>query len=105
MPVDVLDGDGRIVHQNAHRQREAPSVIRLSVSPESERPITAPRIASGIDTAMITVERHEPRKSRIIRLVSTAAIAPSLITPDTASFTNSDWSESRSTFRPSGRSA
>ena len=23
VPVDVLDGDGRVVHQNAHRQRQA----------------------------------------------------------------------------------
>ena len=50
----------------------------------------AARIASGIEIAMITVERQLPRNSRIIRLVSTAAIAPSLTTPSTAAFTNSD---------------
>ena len=35
------------------------------------------RTASGIEIAMITVERQLPRNSRIIRLVSAAAIMPS----------------------------
>ncbi|MCY1170571.1 hypothetical protein D9M73_106490 [compost metagenome] len=35
-------------------------------------------------------------------LVSAAAIAPSLITPDTAALTNSDWSESGWTLREGG---
>ena len=39
---------------------------------------------------MITVERQLPRNSRIIRLVSAAAIMPSRITPEIAAFTNSD---------------
>ena len=39
-------------------------------------------MASGIEIAMITVERQLPRNSRIIRLVSTAAITASKATPD-----------------------
>ena len=38
-------------------------------------------MASGIEVAMITVERQLPRNSRIIRLVSTAAITASKATP------------------------
>src|ERR1700759_2595752 len=53
------------------------------------------RTASGIEAAMITVDRQLPRKSRIIRLVSAAAITPSLTTPEIAAFTNTDWSFSR----------
>ena len=53
--------------------------------------------ASGIEIAMMTVERQLPRNSRIIRLVSAAAIVPSRITPEIAALTNSDWSESGAT--------
>ena len=49
-----------------------------------------PRMASGIEVAMITVERQLPRNSRIIRLVSTAAITASTATPLIAPSTNSD---------------
>ena len=52
-----------------------PSVMMLSVSPSAEQMI-APRIESGIDTAMMTVERQLPRNSRIITLVSAAAMMP-----------------------------
>ncbi len=62
----------------------------FSVCPVIDRPVSALRIASGIETAMITVERQLPRNSRIIRLVSAAAITPSLTTPVTAAFTNRD---------------
>src|SRR5579862_1426063 len=48
--------------------------------------------AKGIEVAMIRVERQLPRNSRIIKLVRAAAITPSLITPETAAFTNRDWS-------------
>ncbi len=41
---------------------------------------------------MISVERQLPRNSRIIRLVRAAAMTPSLTTPWTAAFTNTDWS-------------
>ncbi len=53
--------------------------------------------------AMITVDRHDPRNSRIIRLVSAAAIAPSLTTPLIAAFTNSDWSPIGTIFSVSGK--
>ena len=69
-----------------------PSVIRFSVSPIAARPMIDPRIDSGIDTAMITVERQLPRNSRIIALVSAAAMAPSMATPLMAARTNTDWS-------------
>jgi hypothetical protein len=59
-----------------------PSVMTFSVSPTADSAKMAASTASGIDSAMMTVERHEPRNSRIIRLVSAAAIAPSLTTPD-----------------------
>ncbi len=49
-----------------------------------------PKIDSGIEIAMMTVERQLPRKIRIIRLVRAAAITPSLMTPPTAALTNSD---------------
>ena len=69
-----------------------PRVMMLSVSPASDRMAIEPRMASGIDVAMITVERQLPRNSRIIRLVSTAAITASTATPLIAPSTNSDWS-------------
>ena len=53
-----------------------PSVMMLSVSPMAARAMIEPRTDSGIDTAMISVERQLPRNSRIIRLVSAAAITP-----------------------------
>ena len=48
------------------------------------------RIDSGIETTMISVERHEPRKSRIIRPVSAAAISASRSTPLSAARTKTD---------------
>ena len=55
-----------------------------------------------MEVAMITVERQLPRNSRIIRLVSSAASAPSRTTPMTAAFTKIDWSLSRSILSESG---
>ena len=52
---------------------------------------------------MITVERQEPRNSRIIRLVRAAARTPSRATPWTAAFTKIDWSFRNVTFRAEGR--
>ncbi len=62
----------------------------LSVSPIAESAAMEDRIASGIDTAMITVERQLPRNSRIIRLVSAAAMTPSRATPLIAARTKID---------------
>ena len=67
-----------------------PKVMMLSVSPIAESAAIAPRIASGIDVVTIRVERQLPRKSRIIRLVSAAAITPSRITPWMEARTNID---------------
>ena len=67
-----------------------PSVMMLSVSPSAERIAIEPRIDSGIDVAMMTVDRQLPRKIRIIRLVSAAAITPSRTTLLTAPLMNTD---------------
>jgi hypothetical protein len=64
----------------------------LTVSPKAERIASDIRIDSGIETAMIRVLRQLPRKSRIIRPVRQAAIAPSRRTPLIAERTKSDWS-------------
>ncbi len=50
------------------------------------------RIERGIDTAMMRVERQEPRKRRIIRPVSVAAMTPSRMTPSMDERTKMDWS-------------
>ena len=55
-----------------------PRVMMLSVSPNAASSAIEPRMASGIEMAMITVERQLPRNSRIIRLVSTAASTASM---------------------------
>ena len=79
-----------------------PNVMMLSVCPAAASPATAASTASGMEAAMMTVDRHEPRNSRIIRLVSAAAITPSRTTPETAAFTNNDWSASGCTLRSGG---
>ncbi len=82
-----------------------PSVIVLSDCPIAQRMMIPVRIDSGIETATISVLRHEPRNSRIIKAVSPAAIAPSFKTPSTAARTNTDWSKSRSSFNSGGNCA
>ena len=67
-----------------------PSVMTLIVSPSSESAVSAARMASGIESVMIRVERQLPRNSRIIAPVSAAAITPSRTTLDTASVTKTD---------------
>ena len=67
-----------------------PSVMMLSVSPNIDSSAIAPSTESGIEIAMISVERQLPRNSRIIRLVSAAAMMPSSATPLIAARTNSD---------------
>ena len=79
-----------------------PSVMMLSVSPIADSITMAPSTESGIDTAMITVERQLPRNSRIITLVNSAAITPSLATPVIAPRTNSDWSAMKPILSASG---
>ena len=71
-----------------------PSVMMLIVSPRALRTMIDVRIESGIETAMISVLRQLPRKSRIISPVRPAAMTPSRTTPLIDAFTNNDWSES-----------
>ena len=47
-------------------------------------------MASGIEIVMMSVERQLPRKSRIMKPVSAAAITPSRTTADTDVSTKSD---------------
>ena len=54
-----------------------PSVMMLRVSPIAHSIMIAPSTESGIETAMISVERQLPRNNRIITLVKSAAITPS----------------------------
>ncbi len=58
-----------------------PKVMMLSVSPSAESVAIEPSTESGIEVAMIRVERQLPRNSKIIRLVSAAAMTPSRMTP------------------------
>ena len=55
-----------------------PSVMMFKVSPSAESAVIEDSTANGIEAAMITVERQLPRNSRIIRLVSAAAMTPFL---------------------------
>jgi len=67
-----------------------PSVMMLIVSPSRLSVMTEVRIESGMETAMISVLRQLPRKSRIIAAVRQAAITASRITPLTAARTKMD---------------
>ncbi len=69
-----------------------PSVMMLIVSPRAERIRSDIRIESGIETAMISVLRQLPRKSRIISPVRHAAMRASLMTPLMEARTKRDWS-------------
>ena len=59
-----------------------PSVMMLIVSPSALSTMIELRIESGIETAMITVLRQLPRKTRIISAVRQAAISASRSTPE-----------------------
>src|SRR5258708_24721862 len=80
----------------------APSVIRLMVSPSALRRMMEVRIESGIDIAMMTVLRQLPRKRRIIMAVRQAAIRASRPTPEMAPRTKTDWSASGLIWRSGG---
>src|SRR5246127_4377503 len=54
-----------------------PSVMVLSVSPRKCRTMIEARIDRGIEISTISVDRQDPRNSRIISPVRPAAIAPS----------------------------
>ena len=74
----------------------------LIVSPSADSAISDERIASGIDTAMMTVLRQLPRKMRIMSAVRQAAMIASRTTPSMAARTNSDWSASGVILRLGG---
>jgi hypothetical protein len=82
-----------------------PSVIVLSVSPRKYSITIEESIASGIEIITTNVERHDPRKRRIMSAVSAAAMAPSCTTPLIAEVTNTDWSNSSVMFMPAGAAA
>ena len=67
-----------------------PNVMIFNVCPSADNSAMENRIASGMEITMTKVERQLPRNSRIITLVSAAAIMPSLMTPDTAARTKMD---------------
>jgi len=92
MPVDVFNRHGRVVHQDAHRQRETAERHQIDGFPEGAQMATELNTDNGMESAMISVLRQEPRNSRIISAVSAAAMMPSRITPLTAARTKSDWS-------------
>ena len=71
-----------------------PRVMMLIVWPSALRTAIELRIESGIETAMISVLRQLPRKSRIISAVRHAAITASRTTPEIAARTKIDWSAS-----------
>ena len=60
-----------------------PSVITLIVWPSTDSAVSELSTASGIETVMISVERQLPRKTRIMKPVSAAAIRPSRTTAAT----------------------
>ncbi len=73
---------GGVVDQDADGQGQAAQghdVEGLAGRPTA--PAMAARTDSGIEIAMITVERQLPRNSRIMTLVRAAAMTPSWITP------------------------
>ena len=76
--------------------------MMLSVSPIADSMVMEPSTASGIEVAMMMVERQLPRNSRIITLVSSAAMMPSRATPVIAPRTNSDWSPMKPILSASG---
>ena len=67
-----------------------PSVITLIVSPSAVRMTSEVAIESGIDVQTISVDRHDPRNSRIISPVSAAAMRASRTTSEMESRTKID---------------
>ncbi len=82
-----------------------PKVMILIVWPRAERQISDVVMASGMETATISVGRQLPRKSRIMAAVSAAAMSPSRTTPLIAELTKTDWSDTGLTVRALGKPA
>ncbi len=74
----------------------------LRVSPIAANITIEPNTASGIEVAIMIVERQLPRNKRIMTLVRIAAITPSRTTPAIAPLTNSPWSPTKPTTSVSG---
>ena len=70
-----------------------PKVMMLMVSCSIESTMSEQRIESGMETAMMMVERQLPRKTRIMMAVRQAAMMASRMTPLTAPRTKMDWSD------------
>jgi hypothetical protein len=62
--VDVLDFDGGVVDQDADGQRQPPRVMMLMVSCSAPSTISEQRIESGMETAMMMVERQAAEKDQ-----------------------------------------
>ncbi len=77
--------------------------MMLMVWPNAASAISDDSTASGIEIAMITVERQLPRNSRIIAAVRPAAIKASRTTPRIAELTKTDWSDTGVTVSARGR--
>ena len=89
--IDVLDRHRGIVHQDADRQRQSAQrhdVDRLASSARARS--NEHRIDSGIETAMMSVDRQLPRNTRIMTAVRQAAIRASRTTPLMAPRTKMD---------------
>ena len=69
-----------------------PRVMMLMVSPSAASRISELRMESGMETAMMMVERQLPRKTRIMMPVRQAAMMASRTTPAIAPLTKMDWS-------------
>ena len=77
--------------------------MMLMVCPNALRQMIEVKIESGIETAMITVLRQLPKKTRIMNPVRQAAMIASRTTPLIAALTKIDWSESSRTSNSGGR--
>ena len=76
--------------------------MRFSVWPAAPSSTTDSSTASGIVVTTTTVERQLPRNPKMSSPVRPAAIRPSTTTPWIAFVTNTDWSNRKESFSPSG---
>jgi len=68
-------------HQYADGEGQTSEGHDVMVAPSALNRITETKIDSGMETAMMTVGRQSPRKSRIMAAVRQAAVSPSRKTP------------------------
>ncbi len=81
-----------------------PSVMTLIVCPAQFSPMIAHRMASGMEVAMMTVGRHDPKNSSTTMPVRAAAVSISRTTSKMESLTNTDASPRMLTFTSGGSS-